>query len=433
MLQALQLNDLSTAKQWLFQTYCDSAAIAFEAKAFYKAETLYQRAIALQPQVQDFYSKLATCLAQRGRTIAATAIAHLGQTLRQDTLDSVDSNIVAPQHHLVVPSGHNHRSPGCGVTCDRCMGDLIQAFRPHQLAAGVFQCDLKAGPQFPLPPQTLTQIPHGRAWVEPRQSDWVACHEVRVTTSDDRPIPELCRSYPWRLPNCKAQPAVVDSEVVDSERSELEQRCDRQSLPPSQTLAGTAVLLSTLSGHVYYHWMIDLLPRIGLLRQELQQQRLGFDHIDHFIVNSLEAKFQRETLQHLGVPLEKVIESDRVPHLQAETLLVPSFPGQLDWIPPATIDFLRQQFLPKAAQNGTQTHPKRIYISRQGARYRRVLNEDQVLEILRPYGFVSVSLEELSVCEQAALFAQAEIIVAPHGSGLTNLVFCQPHTQILEL
>jgi capsular polysaccharide biosynthesis protein len=38
-----------------------------------------------------------------------------------------------------------------------------------------------------------------------------------------------------------------------------------------------------------------------------------------------------------------------------------------------------------------------------------------------------------SVSEQARLFAQAEVIVAPHGGALTNLVFCQPLTKVVEL
>jgi capsular polysaccharide biosynthesis protein len=46
---------------------------------------------------------------------------------------------------------------------------------------------------------------------------------------------------------------------------------------------------------------------------------------------------------------------------------------------------------------------------------------------------ITCPLESMSVIEQAALFSQAEIIIAPHGSGLTNLIFCQPNTKVIEL
>src|SRR5690606_26650629 len=63
---------------------------------------------------------------------------------------------------------------------------------------------------------------------------------------------------------------------------------------------------------------------------------------------------------------------------------------------------------------------------------RRVANEEQVLEVLRPLGFEVTTLEGLSVAQQILLFHRAEAVVAPHGAALSNLVFCQPETRVLE-
>ena len=38
----------------------------------------------------------------------------------------------------------------------------------------------------------------------------------------------------------------------------------------------------------------------------------------------------------------------------------------------------------------------------------------------------------MSVIEQALLFSQAKVVIAPHGAGLTNIVFCNPNTKIVE-
>lgn len=47
--------------------------------------------------------------------------------------------------------------------------------------------------------------------------------------------------------------------------------------------------------------------------------------------------------------------------------------------------------------------------------------------------FEIVDLESFSVKQQAELLSQAKIIISPHGSGLSNLVFCQPNTKVVEI
>jgi capsular polysaccharide biosynthesis protein len=199
-------------------------------------------------------------------------------------------------------------------------------------------------------------------------------------------------------------------------------------LPDVEFLPGRVAVLSGLSGHVYYHWMVDCLPRWDVLRI------CGIDGetVDAVVVNSLRSPFQRETLERLGIPEGKVVESDRHPHLQADELIVPSFPGAFTWASSQAIAFLRHTFLP-LSQNAQRNWPRRIYISRTKAHHRRILNEPAVIEALAPFGIMPIELESLSLAEQIALFAQADIIVAPHGAGLTNLTFCKPGTRVLEI
>ena len=44
-----------------------------------------------------------------------------------------------------------------------------------------------------------------------------------------------------------------------------------------------------------------------------------------------------------------------------------------------------------------------------------------------------MTLEELSWAEQIAVFRAVRVVVAPHGAGLANLVFCAPGTRVVEL
>src|SRR5205823_4103252 len=68
-----------------------------------------------------------------------------------------------------------------------------------------------------------------------------------------------------------------------------------------------------------------------------------------------------------------------------------------------------------------------------GVSARQVLNEDDVLAVVESAGFEALFLEGRAVREQAALFAGADVVVAPHGAALANLVFCRPGTAVVEL
>ncbi len=77
--------------------------------------------------------------------------------------------------------------------------------------------------------------------------------------------------------------------------------------------------------------------------------------------------------------------------------------------------------------------PRRFYLERGPHALRPLRDEDKVARALRPLGFVPVRPETLTVPDQIRLFRDAEAIVAPHGAGLTNLGFCRPGCQLLEL
>ncbi len=198
-----------------------------------------------------------------------------------------------------------------------------------------------------------------------------------------------------------------------------------EKLPPVQSVDGTVAVLSGLLNDVYFHWMFDILPRIDLLRQS----GIEMDTVDKFLISS-SLPFQKETLNALGIPESKILETSQFPHLKATKLIVPSFPGTIAWMPKWACDFLRSEFLKDVE---APEKIERIYISRALAENRRVINEDEVISLLSKLGFRSVTLESMSVAQQASLLANAKIVVAPHGGGLTNLVFCQPGTKVIEI
>ncbi|MEG4421110.1 tetratricopeptide repeat protein [Microcoleus sp. LAD1_D5] len=302
-----------------------------------------------------------------------------------------------------------------GLTCGLCLQRLSKWFDPVHLGWGV--CRLSNLQPLPVesPKTFVAQIPNGRVWIVPQENYWLICKAIAVITPDNYLLADVSRDYPGFLPGC---------EKYDIRKHSV---FKLESFPPIKQIDGSVAVLSGLSGNVYFHWMVDVLPRIELLRGS------GRDlaEIDWFLVNSCQHQFQRESLRILGIPEEKVLESDRLPHIQATELIVPSFAGYLGWPSGWAMDFLRREFLKGIIPSSR--YPKRIYISRSKARYRRVLNEEDVVEVLEKFGFVSILPESMSLAEQIAHFYHAEVIVAAHGSGLTNTIFSRQGTKVIEL
>ena len=175
-------------------------------------------------------------------------------------------------------------------------------------------------------------------------------------------------------------------------------------------------------GRAYYHWMLEVLPRVHLVQTSPH-------HVDMYALHSCQEAFQVETLTMLGVKPEEVLELTEPTRIHSSRLVVTPV---LEAVAPRWVcNFLRCLFLgpePVAVEKR-----RRLYISRAGAqRGRAVANEREIEAILGSRGFETVRLEELRVKDQAKLFASAEIVVGPHGAGFTNLVFCPPGAKIVE-
>lgn len=66
---------------------------------------------------------------------------------------------------------------------------------------------------------------------------------------------------------------------------------------------------------------------------------------------------------------------------------------------------------------------KRIYLTRKDTSLRFISNEQELLPVLKEYGFEVIDPSEMSFAEQVNLFAQASCLVSTHGAGLTNMMF----------
>jgi hypothetical protein len=189
-------------------------------------------------------------------------------------------------------------------------------------------------------------------------------------------------------------------------------------LPPVQRVAGRVAVLTNGPCRNYYHWMIDVLPLLALLRLSNLKPDKYFVRYD--------LPFQRETLSMLGIGQDRILPANRYSHIEADELLVPS--RRVSHV--LAYPFLRQSF---GSEPSAARPRSRIYVSRANASKRRVRNEAEVVRMLVEYGFEAIELSGMSVRQQAEIFQSAEFIVGPHGAGFSNVVFCQKGATLIEL
>jgi len=198
----------------------------------------------------------------------------------------------------------------------------------------------------------------------------------------------------------------------------------RLDYPPVTNVEGTVAVISGFNCMMYYHWLVDLLPKLGLIFKA----GIPLRNINKFLVPKY-SSFHKETLDIMGIPPEKILEVSQFSHIKADRLIITPNVCHLRH---SSLKFLRDNLMSRVAKLSLE-QPERIYISRRLARGRKFINENEVIEFLERLGFITIDGELLSVAEKISLFSGAKVVVGICGAGLTNLAFCNPGTKVIEI
>ena len=219
--------------------------------------------------------------------------------------------------------------------------------------------------------------------------------------------------------------ADVSFGFVDDDRHHPVRR--QLTLGPLERLEGTAATVAFGHADAYFHWLFDVLPRLEILRLA------GWDENtwDHLVVNAAGAAYERETLDRFGVPADRIRAIDARSHVVADRLVVPSTVGVPGNVPAWSCRAPARSASSRRSISRAAT--LRLYVSRSDTEQRRVADEDRLVARLEPLGFTCLTLSGRPLDEQIELFSRAEVVIGPHGGGLSNLVWCRPGTAVVEL
>ena len=193
-------------------------------------------------------------------------------------------------------------------------------------------------------------------------------------------------------------------------------------------------LIQDASENNFSHWLLDILPRIKIF-----EQNNSIEDIDYFLLPELKYSFQRETLEILKIPFNKILSDKQNRHIEANVLYVTGHPwhkkgnvqDEIIYIPEWIINWLREKFLANAEYKNVS---EKIYIDRSDSLFShcQIINSDEVWEFLKNEGFTKIKSTEITFKNQIGLFNSATTIVGAHGAGLTNMIFSKSNTNIIE-
>lgn len=196
---------------------------------------------------------------------------------------------------------------------------------------------------------------------------------------------------------------------------------DRNATP--KKLSGTWISLAGRWSSGFWHWLNEQLPAV------LLAESIGFT--GKYLVPAGGA-FIAESLRLLGIDDERV-HQDRGEILQLEEAWVlEPIKGQELHRPPHLLQTLRDRLLASVSGVESSCGPY-IYVSRnRSGRARQVVNEADISSLLDRFGYQILHFEQLSLTEQLVAARGAEVLVGPHGAGMSHALFMPPGGTVIE-
>jgi capsular polysaccharide biosynthesis protein len=197
--------------------------------------------------------------------------------------------------------------------------------------------------------------------------------------------------------------------------------------------ANPSLYLGSAGSSNYGHWLIDDLTRLEALEQI--GHHAGASLVDVILPGSSGA---------LNAVREQSLFVARSGRMNGDTQFVS--PNQLTHFDelyyvtplthhpvmksPAACRRLRERV---RAASRTPTGPANVYLLRGPSHGRAIENQTEVTQLFQTFGFKLVDVDGMSFAEQVAAVSGAQVVAGCMGAAMTNALFCDPGTTVLQL
>ena len=201
-----------------------------------------------------------------------------------------------------------------------------------------------------------------------------------------------------------------------------------------------AILVSQFAGSSFYHFVIEVIPRIVLaIKSYPVDEKVPILIPSDTSKNSFIKKFL-SLIPKSQLNQNRLLTHDadyKVGKLYVPTWLRPDVTGfpESKSAPPSSLLRATRDIL--TIYDTEQDYV--IFLGRKDTSMRKLENSEEVIDLLKDFAaqrqlqFYDFSKPLKSVKETRKLFEHARMIVGVHGGALTNTIFCKPATMIVEL
>ena len=157
-------------------------------------------------------------------------------------------------------------------------------------------------------------------------------------------------------------------------------------------LEGDVFSLLGMWSDTYFHWFHDTLPRLWNSLPHLPES-------SRFLIHDNPYSYQLESLKALGISSQRLITQPDIGESIIENLWFATPLGTATFGGGETISAVGKK-ISEQMRCVDSVEKSRLYISRSGARFRRVINEEDLKPILEKHGFTILNMENLSFRDQ---------------------------------
>ena len=188
------------------------------------------------------------------------------------------------------------------------------------------------------------------------------------------------------------------------------------------------------SGHNYFHFIFDILPKLYLLKL-----KIDLNQIDYFYV-SKPKDWQINIFKKFGIKEEKLLSSSKFKHILADEIFAIEHPWyhkgyiqlEVSRLPKWIIHNHRKFF---KVNSKKKLNKRKIFLDRSQSIYKhcQIENFGAIKSLVIKKKFNIERPEIFTFKKQIQLFRNSRVILGAHGAAFTNIIFCKPGTKIIEI